>query len=106
MNFLHYLLTLNKEELLYKFFDAQKEFPSKNDCVLTAIENLKHLEIDLSFDQIRKKSKNQFKKEVKKRIKITSLRYLQNISKGHKKMDNFYWLFSKFSLAYLFGITK
>ena len=25
---------------------------------------------------------------------------------GTRKMDNFYWLFSKFSLAYLFGITK
>ena len=88
MNFLHYLLTLNNEELLSKFFMAQKEFPTKNDWVLTAIENLKHLEINLTFDEIRKKSKDQFKKEVKKHIKIASLKYLQNISEGHSKMDN------------------
>ena len=42
VNYLHYLLRLNNDELLYKFFKAQEEFPGKNDWILTVKENLNH----------------------------------------------------------------
>ena len=31
LNYLHYLLNLKNDELLYNFFKAQEEFPTKND---------------------------------------------------------------------------
>ena len=88
LNYLHYLLNLKDDELLHKFFKAQEEFPNKNDWILTAKENLEHLGMDIDLNEIKRKSKIKFKKEIKQKIKIAALKYLQNISERHSKMDS------------------
>ena len=40
INFLHYILSLNKSELLSQFYFSQKNLPSKNDWTLR-LENVK-----------------------------------------------------------------
>ena len=88
VNFLHYLMGLNKSELLSKFFQAQVDFPAKNDWINTVKANLN--ELNISMEDIRKKSELLFKKELKEKIKIAAFNYLKNIAinKEHSKMDN------------------
>ena len=99
LNFLHYLLNLKDDELLHKFFKAQLEFPNKNDWIVTAQENLKH--IGMSIDGIKHKSKGKFKKELKKKIRIAALKYLLDISERHEKMDNLKYKQLKLSLIHI-----
>mgnify|MGYP003314484790 CR=1 FL=1 len=54
---------LNKNELLSKFFQAQVDFPAKNDWINTVKENLN--ELNISLEDIRKKYELIFKKELK-----------------------------------------
>ena len=86
----NYVLRLNSDELLHKFFVAQEKFPGKNDWILTVKENLKHLNINLTLNEIKRKTVVQFKKIVKEKIKQAALKYLINISisKEHSKMNN------------------
>ena len=67
LNFLHYLLKLNKSEMLYKFFIAQWNNPIKSDWTLEAKLNLVEFGITTSLEAIEKMSKNSFKSLVQKR---------------------------------------
>ena len=87
LNFLYYLKNLNKNELLYKFFQAQVDSPSKNDWILTVEENFKKLQINLPIEAFEGMSKEQFKKEVKEKIQSAALEYLQEKAIGHSKME-------------------
>ena len=61
-NYLHYLANLNEDEMLYRVFITQWKFPIKDDWTEEAKANFKQLKINLSLDEIKKKSKNSFKR--------------------------------------------
>ena len=74
--------------MLYKFFQAQVDFPVKNDWINSVNEDLSQL--NMSMEDVKNKSEYQFKKELKLKIKSASFQYLQNIiiDKKHSKMEN------------------
>ena len=73
VNYLHYILNLHENELLKKFFICQSENAEPGDWYLTVLEDLKKLNIDLSFNQIKVMKKLTFKKLVKKKCNIAAL---------------------------------
>ena len=73
--FLHYILS-RKGSLLHTFLEAQSMNPCKGDWSTKIIEDLNKLEISESFEEISKKSPEQFKNLVAKKIKVLAFEYL------------------------------
>ena len=86
--FLHYLVTRPENELLAKFFKAQKEYPVKNDWWLSAEENLKEFDIKMEVNEIGAMKKKKFKDIVKKKTNEKAFQYLNIMKSHHSKMDN------------------
>ena len=84
----HYLVNLNKEEMLYKFFEAQHKYPCKDDWTLTVTKDLKDFGISGKFENIRSISSNSFKRLVKVKTKEYTLNFLLNMKAKHTKMDD------------------
>ena len=51
LNYLHYILKLEKSDLLWKVFDAQMQNPTKGDWYLQVIEDLKDFGITNDFNE-------------------------------------------------------
>ena len=75
--YLKYILEQNEHSLLRKCFKLQLEQPSKNYWASTCVEDLKKLQIDNTFEEIKLISKNKFKNILKQRIKELALNYLK-----------------------------
>ena len=90
--YLHYLVNLNKEEMLFQVFNAQWNHPVKDDWTVQVKKDLQDLEIDMTLEEMRKKSKNSFKRMVKVKAKEFALDYLQKLKEKHTKMDNLQYL--------------
>ena len=88
INFLRYILNLDENDLLYRFFKTQLKFPVKGDWCNTVKDDLKDLDIDLTFDQIKEMKKIPFKKLVRKKANEAALKYLNNLKNTHSKLDN------------------
>ena len=88
LNFLHYILHEDEKSLIYQFLMAQSENPGKNDWVSTVTEDLQKLDIELSFEDIKKTSKLSFKQLVKERVKTKAFQYLTGVQKTHSKSIN------------------
>ena len=69
LNFLHYLVTRNKNEMLYKFFKAQWNHPTANDWTEQAKQDLIDFGLNLDLDCISSKSKWSFKNLIKIKAK-------------------------------------
>ena len=74
--FLQYILKEDRNSLISRVFYAQDPNPLKNDWSLTCREDLKSLTINLTYEEIRDLSKDQFKRNVKKAVSIQAFRYL------------------------------
>ena len=88
VNFLHYILNLDENDLLKKFYNCQQNNPSKADWCLTVEEDLKELEIELNMSEIKNMSRNSFKSLVKKKSNAAAIKYLNNLKSSHSKLDN------------------
>ena len=88
INFLYYILSLDKSDLLWKEFEAQMKNPVKGEWYLQVLEDLKNFNKTTEFDEIKKISKLSFKKIVQNESKIAALNYLNNLKKRHSKCDN------------------
>ena len=88
--FLHDILKRKENELLSRFFHAQNLKPIRNDWCTTVKEDLKFLNINLSFDEIKVMSKYSFKKIVKTKIRECAFYELMSkIEKNdHSKLKN------------------
>ena len=78
-----YILNQEEDSLIYKMFHLQIQNPSKGDWVSSCKENLKNLEIDFSFDEIKAMSVNKFKNIICKKLKKEAFEYLMN-KRGQK----------------------
>ena len=90
LNFLWYLIHQKEESLLSNFFLAQCEDPTKGDWVSQVKEDMKVLNIELTFESIKTYSKDAFKLLVKNQIRKAALAGLKEIQETHsksKKMD-------------------
>ena len=85
LNFLWYLMHQKEDSLLSRFFCAQCENPTRGDWVSQVKEDMKSLKIELTFDELKDFSKENFKELVKKHVKITAFAGLKEIQETHSK---------------------
>ena len=83
----HHIVTRSKQELIYKFYKAQKLSPTKGDWVELLKEDEKILQINLNDEEIAKMSKNKFKEIINKDINRAAFDYLMKIKIKHTKLD-------------------
>ena len=74
--YLHYILSLEDDQLLSRVFAAQCENPVPNDWCLKVKQDLIDFEINYNFEDIKHMKKEQFKKVVKKACKNKAFEYL------------------------------
>ena len=61
VNFLHYLVNLDQNSMLYKFFLAQWKYPIRNDWTFRVKQDLNDFQMTHNLDFFREKSKEAFK---------------------------------------------
>ena len=76
VNYLQYILKEDKSSLISTFFHAQSAQSLKNDWALTIKNDLQELDINLSFEDIRRKSKHAFSSLVAKATTKRALTFL------------------------------
>ena len=74
--------------MLFKFFQAMRENPSKDDWTEQAAKDLKDLEIEENISFFKSISKLKFKKIVKLKTKELALDRLNEEKFKHSKMEN------------------
>ena len=85
INYLHYILNSSPNEILYKVFVAQMRNPTKGDWPQIVKKDLTDLNINFSFEEIKK---DKFKKIVKEACKKYSFKKLMNKKDRHEKGRN------------------
>ena len=76
MGFLQYILQQEKQSMIHQVLEATKQNPIKNEFVQTCKKYLQVLNINMSFEEIAKLTKYQFKKIVKEKTTIAAFKYL------------------------------
>ena len=84
LTYLQYILKEEENSLISKFFNAQNSQSVKNDWALTVKKDLEELDINLSFKDIRRKSRHAFKALVSK---ATTKRALTFLMEGKNKLS-------------------
>ena len=74
--FLKSILDENAESIVSQFFKLQLQHPTKGDWVSTCRSDLKEMEIELTFQEIKNMSKESLTKLIKSRIPEIAFRYL------------------------------
>ena len=88
INFLHYLLSTGENEMIHKVFIQQWNDPIKLDWTEQVKIDLADFHILPNLKEIKKKSKNCFKKMVKIKAKEYELSTLLKRKQTHTKMSN------------------
>ena len=85
LNFLFYILHEDKESLIRKVFDEQDKNPLKGDWVSTVKKDISDLNLNITFEEIKRMGKNKFKSLVKNQTKAKGLEYLLQIKASQSK---------------------
>ena len=81
------ILHRREEELLPRFYQAQRMDTAKNDWVDIVEKDKKELDISLSNEEIKNMKEFKFKGIVERAIKAKAVDYLNNIASGHSKTE-------------------
>ena len=84
--FLFYILTQDTNSMIYKFFESQKNHQTSKDWVTTITQDMKELNIDKNFEEIKKMKKMEFKKLVTQKIQKWALEKLEEMKNNHSKV--------------------
>ena len=79
--FYYYIMNEKKDSLIYKFLEAQKQYPVKGDWYTLFQSSMKSLELNISDNEFQDLTKNQLKTILKNTIAEKSLLYLLNLRK-------------------------
>ena len=82
----HHIIGRNESETIKKICKKQKEEPLKGDWYSLLIEDFKFIGIDINEEVIRNTPKIEYKKKIKKLIKIAAYEEMNNLKKGKKKV--------------------
>ena len=88
VTFLHHLANLDESEMLFKFFKCQWDHPVQLDWTDQARLNLQELNIPVSLNFLKSKSKTVFKKLVKEKIKTFEFSRLMTEKSNKSKLKN------------------
>ena len=86
LNFLKYILHQEPDSLILKVFQLQIENPKRGDWASSCIQNLKDLDIHLSFFEIKEMSQYKFINLIRKQCEESAFRYLMK-KRGKKGMQ-------------------
>ena len=84
--FLFYILNQDSNSMIYKFFESQKSHQTSKDWVTTITQDIKELNIDKTFEEIKKMKKNEFNRMVTQKIQKWTLDKLEEKKKTHSKV--------------------
>ena len=88
MMFYWHILHRNENELLYKFFTAQKLAPSVHDWALQIEKDRADINLQISENEIKLMSKEQFRNIVQQKIEKVAIEYLVKVKNSHSKTKN------------------
>ena len=88
VKYVHYILNRSKDDMLYRFFLTQLQYPTPGDWTEQVKQDFEDLGIPFNFELIQKKSKNQFKNFVKIKTEEYELNRMQEKQTKHSKMNN------------------
>ena len=74
--FLQYILKQDKDDLIFKIFEAQFSDPNKGDWVVQDKQDLKDVNLDITFDQISIMSDYSYQAKVKRAIMLSAYNWL------------------------------
>ena len=77
--------------MLYKFLQAQWEFPVRGDWVLQCNQDLIDFNLPNQLDYFKGKSKDTFKAAINKKAKEYALDKFNDIKMSHSKMENLFY---------------
>ena len=83
-----HLVNLSKDELLNKVYKAQKMSPNKGDWVEQLEKDKKELGLQISDEEVKTFTLEQFRRMVKRKVEITAGKYLEGKQKSHSKTEN------------------
>ena len=83
-----HLVNLSEDKMLYKFYQAQRNNPVKDDWTTQIDKDKEELNINLSDSDIKEMSKFNFKKLIKEKIKISTMDHLNQLKESHSKIKN------------------
>ena len=75
------ILKKGENELVYKFYSAQKLKPVKNDFVLQMAEDLREIEWEISDKDVQKISNLKFKNIMETKVNTCARKYQENMKK-------------------------
>ena len=73
---------------MFQVFRTQNRFRNKTDWVTAVEEDLKYLELNVTFESIPKFSKTQWKNMVRNTVLLKTFTKLENLKKTHSKVRN------------------
>ena len=82
------MVNLSKNEVLFKFYTAQNINRNKDDWVEQLDKDKKELDLQLSDNEIKSYSKEQFRRLVKAKLERSAGKYLEEIRYSHSKTEN------------------
>ena len=85
LNFLQYILKEDEESMIKKFYNEQLKNPNKDDWTETVKKNIIELKINKTMEELKKMSKNSFKKLVRKNTEEAALEFLKSKIKSKGK---------------------
>ena len=88
VNFLHYLLTTEQSEMMYKVFIVQWNHPSKNDWTQLVQQDLIDFNIEANLSSIKSKSEWAFKNLVRRKAREYEFGELMKMKQPHTKLDD------------------
>ena len=91
VKYLHSILQRNKTGMLYNVFITQWNYPSKGDWTEQVKIDLEDLNIPCSFNFIKSKSKESFKKLVKIKTQEMTLTHLKSLQLKHSKLSKLHY---------------
>ena len=74
--FLKNILDQDPESRVYKFFEAQKHFPTRGDWVSICKQNIEEIKLELSMNEIKEMTKTKFATILKNKISKAAFEYL------------------------------
>ena len=85
--FLFYILKQDPRSIIFKFFESQNNHANPKDWVNTVKKDLKELDIESDFEQIKLMKKQNFMKLVTIRIEKYAMKVLEQKKANHSKVQ-------------------
>ena len=89
--YLHTILQKSRNEMIQKIFEAQKIKPSPGDFIELVNNDLEMIGLKITEEEMRKISKQKFKKIVKTNVMNAAFIYLKDLQQTHSKMKNVHY---------------